>query len=337
MASIDSALLQKHQNALEEIMRLLAHSRVVNDWAVPDEVAHYSYELARLAPANAIHEAVKYTQQIKKENQKAADEFNTAIEAKKIIKDTPITDAGRLGIIGFIQRQLLAAINGTPFNGLNRFVVDDKGLQIYRPFAVVSQRTLRYSDLKDGKAVLSVNPPAYFDAILGLLSQFDMTKGVQSPWGQIVAYEPGSGREIGSAVALWPDDKKNQFEVALRTIERAGNRYEGYKRIPSLADVLMNYDCDLWSLELRKIAETGQVSDGQLAQYTLIVEKEPTKKTEKERWKHWPKVNGCLLALVLATGALLWIPLSFLLRPFSGIIAFFTAPFRRIFGIFLPG
>ena len=75
MAPIDPILLQQHHAALDRIDELLAQGRPVTNWTVPDEIAHFTYELARMAPENAIRAAKKFTEKIDKDNQKAAGEL----------------------------------------------------------------------------------------------------------------------------------------------------------------------------------------------------------------------------------------------------------------------
>ncbi|MBX3014997.1 MAG: hypothetical protein KF832_25975, partial [Caldilineaceae bacterium] len=118
--------------------------------------------------------------------------------------------------------------------------VNQNGLQIYTPLAPVSQRTITYEQIRSGSIVLSVDPPVYMDQILGFLSQF--RRNVPVPWGELVVYEPGSGRYIARAIALWPRDKLKEMMDALTQLQIAQQPYQGYKRLPRLRDLLIYYD-----------------------------------------------------------------------------------------------
>ncbi len=177
---------------------------------------------------------------------KEDEKFRLAKERKEDLKKNPISNVGSRGVWGYIRRQILAAINGTPFSSLNILEVDDTGLQVYLPFAPVSQRTIKYKDLQDKRVLLSVNPPAYLDSVLGYLRQF--RKNVPIPIGEIVVYEPGSGKSIASAVAQRPDLKAKEIVAALEQLHRVENPYEKHKRLPRVIDLLIYYDLNHWEM-----------------------------------------------------------------------------------------
>lgn len=152
----------------------------------------------------------------------------------------PITNAGSRGWQGLIQRWLLTTLNATPTSGLNWMEITKDGLQVYQPLATVSQRAVNHKQIREGQVVLSVNPPAYFDSFLGVLRQF--RRNVETPWGEIVIYEGGSGRIIASAIALAPDRKLRQMRTALELLHLAENEAEGFRPIPQLRDLLIYMD-----------------------------------------------------------------------------------------------
>lgn len=159
----------------------------------------------------------------------------------------PLTNAGTRGWQGLLQRWLLTTLNATPTSGLNWMEVTKDGLQIYQPLATVSQRTINHKQVRDGQVVLSVDPPAYFDSFLGVLRQF--RKDVDTPWGEIVAYEGGSGRVIARAIALAPGRKLKQIRLALELLHLAENEAEGFRRIPQLSDLLLYVKNDVFSTD----------------------------------------------------------------------------------------
>ncbi len=147
-------------------------------------------------------------------------------------------------IIDYFWRTTLAGINGTPASRLNLFTVDAEGLKVYQPFATVSTRTIKIKQLREASIVMSVDPPSYLDGILGFLKQF--INDIPVPLGEIVLYEPGSGKEIARAVALFPDAKIKRMSNALQQIYLAETPYEGQKRLPRLVDLLIYYDLERW-------------------------------------------------------------------------------------------
>lgn len=152
----------------------------------------------------------------------------------------PITNAGSRGWRGVVQRWLLTTMNATPTSGLNWMEVTKDGLQIYQPLATVSQRTVKHKDVRDRQVVLSIDPPAYFDSFLGILRQF--RRNVETPWGEIVIYEGGSGRVIARAIALAPGQKLKQIRTALELLHLAENESEGFLPLPHLYDLFIYVD-----------------------------------------------------------------------------------------------
>ncbi|MCB0064610.1 MAG: hypothetical protein KDE19_20950 [Caldilineaceae bacterium] len=237
MSNIDNRV------ALQKIYRILYYERST-DWNMPEEFAHRcANELPNLPPIQALQRATEFIEEVRQHNQAEEQKFQAAENYKVELQANPITNAGRRGWQGYLRRQLLAFLNGT-LNSLDRLEVTEQGLQLYQPFATVSQRTITYRDLRERRVVLSVNPPAYLDELLGTLRQF--REKVIVPWGEIVVYEPGSGRNIATAIAFRPDEKVAEIRVALAQLHRAENQYENYKRIPRLVDLLIYYDIERW-------------------------------------------------------------------------------------------
>ena len=146
--------------------------------------------------------------------------------------------------IDYFWRTTLASLNWTPSSRLNLFTVDVEGLKVYQPFATVSTRTIKLKQLREASVVMSVDPPSYLDGILGLIKQF--VKTIPVPLGEIVLYEPGSGKEIARAVAIFPDAKIREMRNALEQLYLAETPYEGQKRLPRLGDLLIYYDLEHW-------------------------------------------------------------------------------------------
>lgn len=229
--------------ALNEIRRLLSHP-IGTNWTMPDEYLMFAQDIAHLPPAQARARVQEYIDKIRAQNAKQRERFETAVKFRAEIVDNPLTNAGKRGVIGYFWRQILSTLNGTPLTSLNLFELTTDGLQIFQPFLTISKRTVRWRELKNNELTLSVNPPAYFDWLLGFLRQF--FRNIVTPWGEIVLYERGSGRDIARAVALWPDSKIRQFRWALEQLSFAENQYEGRKREPRKVDLLTYYEVEEW-------------------------------------------------------------------------------------------
>ncbi|MCX6047152.1 MAG: hypothetical protein NT075_18770 [Chloroflexi bacterium] len=229
--------------ALNEIRRLLSHP-IGTNWTMPDEYLMFAQDIAHLPPAQARARVQEYIDKIRAQNAKQRERFENAVKFRAEIVDNPLTNAGKRGVIGYFWRQILSTLNGTPLTSLNLFELTTDGLQIFQPFLTISKRTVRWRELKNNELTLSVNPPAYFDWLLGFLRQF--FRNIVTPWGEIVLYERGSGRDIARAVALWPDSKIRQFRWALEQLSFAENQYEGRKREPRKVDLLTYYEVEEW-------------------------------------------------------------------------------------------
>jgi len=228
------------ENAQSFIAEALSKSDT--NWAMPDE---YAFEAAQeidenLHPTLALIKASTYIQRLRRRNAQQKESVSKARATRDKLKEQPITNAGPRGIKGLLRRWLLASLNGTPFNNLNWIEVNHEGLQIYTPLSAVSQRTIKYSQLNNNGVVLSVNPPVYLDWLLGVLRQF--RRNIQTPIGEIVVYEPGSGLKLAEAVALWPEEKISEMRKALEQLHLLENPYQRYHRLPRLRDILIYYD-----------------------------------------------------------------------------------------------
>ena len=228
------------QRALAKIRDLL-EARTDTNWAMPDEYAFKkAHDIAQLPPIDALRAAKQYIEELRKQNNDAQSKIDGAQKRKQELAERPITNAGPRGFKGFLQRWALALLNGTPFTNFNWIEVNQDGLQVYTPLATVSQRTITYRQIESGAVLLSVDPPAYLDQILGFMRQF--RRSVAVPWGELVVYEPGSGRTVARAIALWPYDKLKEMTDALKQLQLLSQPYQGYKRLPRLRDLLIYYD-----------------------------------------------------------------------------------------------
>ena len=233
-------LPDNERRALDKI-RLLLEERAETNWAMPDEYAFQkAYAIARLSPIEALRAAKEFIAELRKQNESAQFRIEAAQKRKRELTENPITNAGSRGLKGFLQRWGLSLLNGTPFSNFNWIEVNQDGLQIYTPLAAVSQRTITYRQIEGGAVVLSVDPPAYLDQFLGIMRQF--RRNVSVPWGELVVYEPGSGRTIARAIAARPYEKLKEMTDALRQLNTLNQPYQGYKRLPRLRDLLIYYD-----------------------------------------------------------------------------------------------
>lgn len=231
---------EKDRRALDKI-RALLEDRAETNWAMPDEYAiRVAQDIAQRPPLEALQIAKKYIDDLRQQNAGVQTRVAAAVKRRQELAENPITNAGSRGLKGFLQRWGLSLLNATPFSNFNWIEVNQDGLQIYTPLAPVSQRTITYEQLRSGSIVLSVDPPVYLDQLLGLLSQF--RRNIPVPWGELVVYEPGSGRYIARAIALWPRKKLKEMTDALAQIQQAQQPYQGYKRLPRLRDLLIYYD-----------------------------------------------------------------------------------------------
>jgi hypothetical protein len=266
-------LSQADREALSKIRRMFQEERATN-WGMPEEYAFkYAHELMNASPAEALTKAKQFINELREHNRKEDEKFEQAKKQKEELKKNPISNVGTRGILGYIRRQILAAINGTPFSSLNILEVDSEGLQVYLPFAAVSQRTIKHKDIQEKRALLSVNPPAYLDSILGYLRQF--RKNIPIPIGEIVLYEPGSGKTIASAVAQRPDLKLDEIKKALEQLHRVENPYEKHKRLPRVVDLLIYYDLNHWEIveQQTSAAERADKLDEEIIVHGIQVDK----------------------------------------------------------------
>lgn len=231
--------LPEEQAAKQKIREIVEQS-VPTNWQLPPELASIANRLARLPADQALEQAEAHIAKIQAANERTEDRAEQAEQEVNNLTDDPITSASRRGLLGYLTRQLLATLNGTPSIALRWFEVDEGGLHMYQPFATVTERTVTHADLSEGRIVLSVDPPGYMDAILGFMRQF--RSSISAPWGQVVAYEPGSGDIIATAVAWKPEEKVRRIRTALEAIYLAKNPYVNYQRVPRKVDLLSYYN-----------------------------------------------------------------------------------------------
>lgn len=239
------AYINQNIQVLGEIRHLIADPRGPN-WSMPADYLMFAQDIAHYPPIEALKKVQEYINRIRDNNLKQRSKYEDASKYKAELNANPITNAGSRGLTGYFWRQILATINATPLTSLNLFEVNGDGLQIFQPFATISRRVVRWRELKNNELTLSVNPPAYFDWLLGFLRQF--SRNIVSPWGELVLYERGSGRDIARAVALWPDTKIKEIRAALERLSLADDRDANRRVEPRKVDLLTYYDVDDWAL-----------------------------------------------------------------------------------------
>lgn len=221
-------------------IREILETSIPTNWQLPPELAGIAMSLSRLPADEALQRAEAHIASIQAANERNEERYQKALKELDELEDNPITSASRRGLIGYLTRQILATLNGTPSISLRWFEVMEDGLHMYQPFATVTERMVTHADLAEGRLVLSVNPPGYMDAILGFLRQF--RDSVSAPWGEVVVYEPGSGDIVATAVAWRPEGKVRQIRKALENIHLAQNPYVNYQRVPRKVDLLSYYN-----------------------------------------------------------------------------------------------
>lgn len=239
-------LSSEDSKALQEIRRILRDHRESN-WTMPEKHAMFAQDLTHDPPALAYQRLETYIKNIREHNLKQRQRFEKALKFKQDVSTDAIpeiTNAGQRGIIGYLWRSFLATLNGTPLSSLNFFEITTEGLLVEQPFATVTRRVFKFRELANNEITMSINPPVYLDWLLGFLRQF--FRKVTSPWGEIVIYERGSGREIARAVALWPQQKIGTFRAALEQLHLAENQFAGREREPKKIDLLSYYDIEYW-------------------------------------------------------------------------------------------
>lgn len=240
---------------LDQIRRI--QQQPPTNWPLPDEYAiRIAQPLAKLPPEQAIKKAKEELAKLQKINDDLVARLRQAEQYVETLKENPITNLGGHGLRGLFMRWLMSMVNGTPFS-LNWIEVTDKGLQLYNPFSAVSTRTITHAQIQSGEISLGIDPPAYFDWILGVIRQF--RKNVTTPWGEITVYERGSGKVIANAIAIKPAKKIEEMRVALAQVHRVRNPFEGHKQLPRLVDLLMYYDAEAWE---ERLAATGEGESG---------------------------------------------------------------------------
>lgn len=213
----------------------------------------FSQELIKSRPPKALARARRFRKSLEEHNKKEDKESAEAQKRRDALSKKPLYSSGEPGFLDSLFRSFLAGLNGTPGSWLNWMELNDKSLTVYTPFTSVTERKITQKDLDDKRFELGVNPPVYFDGILGQLRSFGIQNlwtpwgkvKIRTPWGQIVVREPGSGKELAAVVALWPNDKLDAFRKGLQQIYRAEHPFDKHKRLPKLSD-LFNLYIDEW-------------------------------------------------------------------------------------------
>lgn len=205
-------------------------------------------ELLHYPPREAVRKAEEFREQIKRLND--LEEEKTAQAAKRMaeLRERPVYSLGRTGIIGAFFRSFMASLNATPLTSTNWYELTDRGLVVHMPFSSVTERTVNHIDLLEKRLELGVNPPFYFDWILGMLKQLRIN--IQTPWGTITLREPGSGVTLAEIVELKPNLKLAQIRQDLAAIHRVRYPYVNHRLLPRLVD-LYSYYLDEWDPEFR--------------------------------------------------------------------------------------
>jgi hypothetical protein len=261
MANRRSLTLADRQ-ALAKIRELL--SRYPGQYGRLDDplTRRYAQELLRYPPAEAIIKAEQYRQEVKEHNDKQEALTEKAKERRAELRQKPIYSLGRTGLAGILLRSFMASLNWTPLLSPNWYELTDRGLIVHTPFANVTERVITHGDLVERRRELGVNPPTYFDSIIGFLKQLRIT--AKTPWGTITLREPGSGVVLGEVVEIRPDDKLALIRRGLADIHRANEPYAAHLVLPKLVD-FFSYYIDEWDEEFHLTPAAGEPEDEQLA------------------------------------------------------------------------
>jgi hypothetical protein len=251
-------LTTEDRQALEQIRSLL--KRYPGQYGRLDDpqTRQFAQELLQYPPAEAVRKVEEFRQQIKSFNDTQEEKDADAVKVKERLKQQPIYSLNRGGILGIFFRSFMASLNATPLASPNWYEVTDRGLIIHAPFATVTERLVTHRDLQEKRIELGVNPPVYFDALIGFLKQLRFR--FSTPWGTITVREPGSGVTLTEVVEIWPDRKLAQIRQALADLHRANNRYAAHQILPKLVD-FYSYYIDEWDDEYRiSIVDGGQTA-----------------------------------------------------------------------------
>src|SRR5690554_5709893 len=136
------------------------------NWGMPDAYAiAYAQQIAKLPPDEALVRAQAVIDELEAQNRKEDARRDDARKTRDYILAHPITNASMGGLIPWLRRyglvgrilsgflslswhSFLATLIGHPTAGLNVLEVDKDGLQIYQPFATVSQRTIKFKEIE---------------------------------------------------------------------------------------------------------------------------------------------------------------------------------------------
>jgi hypothetical protein len=208
----------------------------------------FAQKLLQYPPAEAIVKAEEFRQEVKVHNDKQESEVKKAQQLKDQLKTQPVYSLGRTGLVGVFFRSFMASVNWTPLLSPNWYELTDAGLVVHTPFANVTERTITHADLAEKRRELGVNPPSYFDSVIGFLKQLRIN--AKTPWGTITVREPGSGVVLGEVVEIQPEQKLAQIRKGLAFIYRANNPYATHHVLPKLVD-FFSYYIDEWDDEYR--------------------------------------------------------------------------------------
>lgn len=205
-------------------------------------------ELLHYPPRQAVRKAEEFRERVKQRND-AEEALSDKAKARVAqLKERPVYSLGRSGLFGAFFRSFMASVNATPLSSTNWYELTDRALIFHMPFASVTERPVTHRDLVEKRLELGVNPPVYFDWILGMLKQLRIN--VQSPWGTITLREPGSGVTLAEIVEIKPSEKLAELRKDLAAIHRASYPYAHHVVLPRLVD-LFSYYIDEWDPEFR--------------------------------------------------------------------------------------
>ncbi|MCL4862587.1 MAG: hypothetical protein KJZ93_24460 [Caldilineaceae bacterium] len=253
-------LTDEDRKALKQIRTLL--KRYPGQYGRLDDpmVRQFAQDLLHYPPSEAIVKAEEFRERVKNINNSLEDEAEKAANRREELKKNPVYSLGRAGLAGIMLRSFMSSVNGTPLSSPNWYELNERGLVVHTPFSIVTERVVTHRDLQEKRFELGVNPPVYFDSILGFLKQLRIN--ASAPWGQITLREPGSGVTLAEVVEIRPEQQLAKIKKDLALLYRAANPYANHLMLPKMVD-FFSYYIDEWDDELQFSALSEETEEAE--------------------------------------------------------------------------